>query len=198
MVMRARLFLPALALSLSLASGASAQTQSLQQAFADDVPLPILQSLSYVDIERGRALPLKDGQYLEEGRALRLLSAMAHGDLDRDGTRDVVVLLEERIGTTPTLHLAAVVQRAGRVRNMASIKLGDHAQVRSVAILEQIIELRLLVMGAGDTPGQPTQPMALAYRLAGSELLLMRRDPGRRLAVADRIVPASTVPPAGD
>ena len=178
--MRARSFMAALALSLSLATAAHTQNATTQQAFADDVPLPILQSLSYVDIERGRALTLTDGQYLDEGRVLRLLSSMAQGDLDRDGTRDVAVLLEERVGSSSMLYLSAVVQRAGRVRNLASLRLGRDVEVRSVTISDQQIELRVLAMAAGDAPGRPSVPMLLAYKLSDNELLLMRREPQRR------------------
>jgi hypothetical protein len=181
--MRARSFMAALALSLSLATAAHTQNATTQQAFADDVPLPILRSLSYVDIERGRALPLTDGEYLDEARALRLLPAMAQGDLDRDGTRDVAVLLEERVGANSMLYLSAVVQRAGRVRNLASLKLGRDVEVRSVTIADQQIELRVLAMAAGDAPGRPSMPMLLAYKLADNELLLMRREPQRRLSL---------------
>lgn len=186
--MRARHFLPALALSLSLSlSGASLAhaQQSAQQAFADDVPLPILQSLAYVDIEQGRALNLSEGFYRDERRAVRLLAGMiGNGDLDGDGTRDAAVLLEERGAQGTVLHVAMVVQRAGRVRNMASWRLGENVQVRSLTIEDGTAVLSLLAMGEGDLPAQPTVRMLVGLKLAGSEVQLMRREPKGRLAAA--------------
>lgn len=161
---------------------AHAQTQqAAANQQAPDLPLPILQSLAYVDIEPGRALSLNEGGYSDERRTLRLLTApMAHGDLDGDGTRDAVVLLEERRGDATILHLSAVVQRAGRVRNMASLKLGE-AQVTALAIENGTIVLALLGRGEGDAPAEPRQRLLLGWKLAGSELLLMRREPKGRL-----------------
>ncbi|MGE0154850.1 MAG: hypothetical protein AB7R90_19695 [Reyranellaceae bacterium] len=174
------------ALLLGLAGAAHAQTmQATLQAEPGDIPLPLLQSLPYVDIDKGRALILSEGRYFEEGRAVRLLAPMAQGDLDSDGTRDAAVLLEERIGATATLYLSAVVQRAGRVRNMASLRLGDGVQAQALAIVDQQIVVGLLAPRAGDAPGAPSLPTTLAFRLDGSELLLMRREPGRRTRIAN-------------
>jgi hypothetical protein len=181
-----RVVLLALALLAGPATSLHAQTQQAANlAPSLDLPLPLLQSLDYVDIEKGRALSLIDGRYSDERRVLRLLSApMAQGDLDGDGTRDAVVLLEERNADTAILHLAAVVQRAGRVRNMASIKLGEQAQVTAIAIENGTIVLTLLTAGAGDAPAAPRQRLLLGWKLAGSELLLMRREPkGRQAAL---------------
>lgn len=192
-----RVILVALALLAGPAIQTHAQTQqAANQQLPDlplpDLPLPILQSLSYVDIEKGRALELAGGVYRDERRALRLLSDLiAHGDLDHDGTRDAAVLLEERIAETTILHLAAVVQRAGRVRNMASWRLGEHAQVKSLAIENGIVVVSLLSLGEGDAPSRPTVKMVLGLKLAGSEMQLMRREPKGRLASDRR---SSTAP----
>ncbi|MDF3072973.1 MAG: hypothetical protein K0S54_640 [Alphaproteobacteria bacterium] len=172
----------ALALLAGPATYAHAQTQQAANLPSPDLPLPVLQSLDYVDIEKGRALSLIDGRYSDERRVLRLLATpMAQGDLDGDGTRDAVVLLEERNADTTILHLSAVVQRAGRVRNMASIKLGDHAQVTAMAIENGMIVLTLLTTGESDAAAEPRQRLLLGWKLAGSELLLMRREPKGRL-----------------
>jgi len=182
--MRARLLLSALALLTGLASDGLAQSQP--KSMAPDIPLPILQSLPYVDIESGRSLPLIDGVYADRKRSLRLEpSLVAQGDLDNDGTRDAAVLLEERINDVPTLHLAAVVQRAGRIRNMASLRLGEHVQIRSLAIEDKTIVLALLVMGEGDAKARPTLKMTLGLKLAGSELQIMRQEPGGRFTIAE-------------
>lgn len=182
--MRALAALSALVVLTGLASGGFAQGQP--KSMAPDIPLPILQSLPYVDIESGRALPLTDGLYADRTRSLRLEpSLLAHGDLDNDGARDAAVLLEERINDVPTLHLAAVVQRAGRVRNMASLRLGEHVQVRSLAIEDRTIVLALLVMGEGDAASRPTLKMTLGLKLAGSELQIMRQEPGGRFMLGE-------------
>lgn len=182
--MRALAVLPALALLTGLASNGFAQSQP--KSMAPDIPLPILQSLPYVDIESGRALTLTDGVYADRKRSLRLEpSLFAQGDLDNDGTRDAAVLLEERINDVSTLHLAAVVQRAGRIRNMASLRLGEHGQIRSLAIEDKTIVLALLVMGEGDAPARPTLKMTLGLKLAGSELQIMRQEPGGRFTLAE-------------
>jgi hypothetical protein len=178
-----RVVLLALALLAGPATYTHAQTQQAATQFSPDVPLQVLQSLAYVDIEKGRALSFIDGVYRDERRSMRLLDAsIAYGDLDHDGTRDAVVLLEERTRETTILHLAAVVQRAGRVRNMASWRLGEHAQVKSIAIDNGVVMLSLLAMGEGDVPAKPTVKMLLGLKLAGSEIQLMRREPKGRLA----------------
>jgi hypothetical protein len=187
-----RVVLLALALLAGPAINAAAQTQQAAALPSPDLPLPLLQSLDYVDIERGRALRLVDGRYSDERRVVRLLTAsIAQGDLDGDGTRDAAVLLEERKADTTILHLAAVVQRAGRVRNMASIKLGEQAQVAAIAIENGVIVLTLLTSGADDAPAVPRQRLLLGLRLAGSELLLMRREPKGRVLALPPAVDAS-------
>ncbi len=178
-----RVVLLALALLAGPAIETHAQTQQAANQQLPDLPLPVLQSLSYVDIEKGRALELAGGVYRDERRALRLLGDLiAHGDLDHDGTRDAVVLLEERTAETTIIHLAAVVQRAGRVRNMASWRLGEHAQVKSLAVENGIVVVSMLSLGEGDAPSRPTVKMVLGLKLAGSEMQLMRREPKGRLA----------------
>ncbi len=179
------LFLAASLLSgLSLAA-APAQAQSSPKALLPDLPLPILQSLSYVDIEPGRTVTLSDGMHQDDRRTLRLEpSLVAHGDLDHDGTRDAAVLIEQRVRDVPTLYLSVVVQRAGRVRNMASLLLGEHVQVRSLSIENRIVLLSLLVLGEGDAAARPTLQMTLGLKLDGSELQIMRQEPrGRFTAV---------------
>ncbi len=193
--MRARLLLLAFLAALGAAGGAAcgAFAQSLPptaspKALPSDLPLPVLQSLAYVDIAPNRALPLDRGIYRDAQRYLRLADELhAAGDLDGDGTRDAAVLLEERTLATgvPTLHLAGVVQRAFRVRNMASFRLGEHVQVRSLAIHDRQATLSLLVMGEGDAPARPTLKMTLALKLAGSEWQVMRQEPAGRFALAD-------------
>ena len=189
-----------LAAALPGIGGAQAQTttRSSPKAVLPDLPLSILQTLAYVDIAPGRALTLENGTHRDEARTLRLAGhteaaqalvgeLLAHGDLDGDGTSDAAVLLEEtRAGeTATTLHLAIVVQRAGRVRNMASLRLGPDVQVRSLAVATREALLELLVMGEGDAPGRPTLKMALALKLQGSEVLVMRQEPGGKFAPAD-------------
>ena len=179
-----------LAAALPGIGGAQAQTttRSSPKAVLPDLPLSILQTLAYVDIAPGRALTLENGTHRDEARTLRLVGELlAHGDLDGDGTSDAAVLLEEtRAGeTATTLHLAIVVQRAGRVRNMASLRLGPDVQVRSLAVATREALLELLVMGEGDAPGRPTLKMALALKLQGSEVLVMRQEPGGKFAPAD-------------
>ena len=170
--MRARFLLLALLAGLVPAATGHAQSipsTSSSKAVAPELPLPILQSLAYVDIESGRALQLTDGVY------------------EDDSTRDAAVLLEERnkaSGVT-TLHIAAVVQRAFRVRNMASLRLGEHVQVRALAIDNRHATLSLIVMGEGDDAFRPTLKMTLALKLAGSEWHIMRQEPGGRFKPAD-------------
>ena len=189
--MRARFLLLALLAGLVPAATGHAQSipsTSSSKAVAPELPLPILQSLAYVDIESGRALQLTDGVYEDARRHLRLEPTLyASGDLDGDSTRDAAVLREERnkaSGVT-TLHIAAVVQRAFRVRNLASLRLGEHVQVRALAIDNRHATLSLIVMGEGDDAFRPTLKMTLALKLAGSEWHIMRQEPGGRFKPAD-------------
>lgn len=180
---------PRVLFALALLCGFAAtpvRAQPSPKALLPDIPLPILQSLAYVDIEPGRAVALVDGTHDDGRRRLRLEpSLLAKGDLDNDGTRDAAVLIEQRLQGVPTLYVAAVVQRAGRIRNMASLRLGEHVQVRSLTIEHRIIVLSLLVPGEGDAAARPTLKMTLGLKLDGSELQLMRQEPRGRFTVAE-------------
>jgi len=101
------------------------------------------------------------------------MTAHARGDLDDDGALDAVVLLAATPDRTDYYYyyLAAVRNVGGRPRNVATLPLGQHVEIRDVAIRGG----RIVVEARSHAPGEPPEPMRTVerwiYRLAGDELV---------------------------
>jgi hypothetical protein len=143
-----------------------------------DLTLDVLQNAEYggiypepIQLMAGRY----EGEPFVEGGASRptvaFMEPYASGDLDGDGVNDAAVLLVESSGGSGSfVYLAAVLNRDGRPENVATLLLGDRAQVQSLTIEAGQIVAHMVTHGPDDPLCCPSQEVTQVYELQGSEL----------------------------
>ena len=105
---------------------------------------------------------------------VRLSDQIALGDLNGDRIEDGAVVLISNPGTSGTYYdLAVVVNLRGYGFNVAGEALGEGIQVKSVAIVSEVIKVEMVVHGPHDAKCCPTLPVTRSYRLQGNELVLV-------------------------
>jgi len=105
---------------------------------------------------------------------VRLSDQTALGDLNGDQVEDGAVVLISNPGTSGTYYdLAVVVNLKGYGFNVASEALGEGIQVKSIAIVSEVIKVEMVVHGPQDPKCCPTLPVTRSYRLQGIELVLV-------------------------
>lgn len=93
------------------------------------------------------------------------------GDLDGDGTDEVVVFLWESSGGSGTyIHIAVAGARDGQNLNIATAPVGDRVQLRSAKIDDGQIELDVVQQGPGDAACCPSQLARRYWRLDAAGL----------------------------
>ncbi len=140
-------------------------------------PPPTLEEMrnaTYTGIDT-TPIKLTDGRYEREpyipGGVIRqrieLLDGQpAIGDLDGDGVMDAVAFLSENDGGTATvLHMAVMSRIKGKIVNIATIRLGDRINIRSIAVERGQITLDLLQFGAKDAACCPSELIARVWTL---------------------------------
>ena len=91
---------------------------------------------------------------------------MLTGDLDGDGTDEVVVFLWESSGGSGTyIYIAVAGSRDGQNLNLATAPVGDRVQLRSGDINDGQIELGVVQQGPGDAACCPSQLARRYWRL---------------------------------
>ncbi len=96
----------------------------------------------------------------------------AFWDLDGDGEDDAAVLLVENAGGSGVfVYLAAVLNQGGKPVNVATMLLGDKAQVEELAIEAGQINVKMLTHSPGDPVCCPSQESLETYTLEGGELV---------------------------
>ena len=153
-----------------------------------------LASATYAGIEIQNPVTLVDGRwegapYASGGSARPVVTLVApfriEGDLDGDGTEEVVVLLTASAGGSGTaVYLAVVGQQAGTVRNLATTLLGDRVQIRRGSILEGRLTLDMLVSGTTDPACCPGNLVSETWTLADGRLVSVGGSPVERLSLA--------------
>jgi heat shock protein HslJ len=126
-----------------------------------------LAAATYHGLEALDPVTLTDGRWegapLVEGSAARPGIHLAPdfrvtGDLDGDGTDEVVVVLWETSGGTGTwVYLAMMGRVDGRVANLATQRLGDRVQIRDARIENAVLYVDVLQAGVHDAaccPGE--------------------------------------------
>lgn len=100
------------------------------------------------------------------------LVASGDGDLDDDGDADAAAVLVEERGMDRILRLHALLTEDGTVRDVATRMIGDRLEVRSVSVVDGLIDIDLLTRRPG-APAQtpPTVPTRLKFALTGRGLL---------------------------
>jgi len=139
-----------------------------------------LRNLTYRDIY-DHPVTLKDGLFEGEpfvsGGAARPRVELAAeprvtGDLNGDGVEDTAVLLTETAGGTGVnTYLAVVSRRDGRAENVATQRIGDRVQIRSLTVHAGALMLELITTGPGEPACCPTLKVRKTYQLQGSSLV---------------------------
>lgn len=89
------------------------------------------------------------------------------GDLDGDGSDEVVVLLSESSGGSGTfLYLAVVERKDGELENVATEPVGDRVQVRGARVEEGKIFLDVLRAGPNDAACCPGELATMGWKLS--------------------------------
>ena len=143
-----------------------------------------LQNMTYLLEIIAQALPdsdgrvtLKDGAFeqLYPGAAERISIKQikeARGDLNGDGLKDAVTLLAISTGGSGIfMHLAAVVNEGGVPRHAATLLLGDRVDVKSLAIKDGKIQLKMITQGPEDPMCCPTLEVSEEYQLLKDQLV---------------------------
>ncbi len=120
---------------------------------------------------------LVNGEYrkpIMEGSATELvirLVDVAFGDLDGDGIADAAVILVTNPGGSGTFYdLVAVLNRDGEPEHIATIALGDRAQIQALSVESGQITVRMITHGPDDPMCCPTQEVEQIYALQGDKL----------------------------
>lgn len=173
-------------------TAALALAASLGACGGDDGPAPTspeaLANATYLtEAAEGGEVTLEEGRYVfAPGAPVSevVLVGSGEGDLDGDGETDAAAVLIEASGLARILRLHALLGSEEGVEDVAARMLGDRFAVRSVAIEDGLVDVRLLTR----RPGAPVQtPASVPTRL--------------RFALTDRgLVPVNPPEPvpAGD
>ena len=116
-----------------------------------------------------------EGEPFVEGGASRptvTFVSHAFGDLNGDGTTDAAVALVENSGGSGVFwYLAAMINRDGKLFNVATHFLGDRWQVQSMVITDGEIVLDAVTHGPDDPMCCPTQEVTKRYQLQDDQLV---------------------------
>lgn len=121
----------------------------------------------------GGALKLIDNHYEDSDLTSAELDALqVSGDLDGDGTHELVVLLNTGTGGSGLFRDLYVLRRqAGGLVVSAPGFLGDRVEVRALRIEHGELVVDLVVQGENDPLCCPTRPVTYRFRLANNELV---------------------------
>jgi heat shock protein HslJ len=113
-------------------------------------------------------------------------SFLLTGDVDADGREEAVVLLWESSGGSGTrLYLAVMATRDKGIENLGTKLVGDRVQVRTGALDERLITLKLVQAGPGDAMCCPTQKANKSWRLGENGLALVASEVTGTISIAD-------------
>ncbi|MBI2624631.1 hypothetical protein HYW67_04080 [Candidatus Parcubacteria bacterium] len=94
------------------------------------------------------------------------------GDLDKDGIADAVVEIRTNLGGTGTFpYLVAVLNRAGKPQQGATLGLGDRELINSLAIENGLLTVDLLTQGPNDGACCPSVRTVTHYRLSRGKFI---------------------------
>lgn len=132
------------------------------------------------DIPRIGRIKLRDGTFDRGsddslGRSpvhIGSVDLFAFGDLDGDGSEDVVTFLSKRFGG-PSLFLSLEVflNKGGSPFHVASYTVGDRVGIDSVEIVRGVINVHAITQGPSDSICCPTLHMCRTLRLEKGQLI---------------------------
>ncbi len=120
---------------------------------------------------------LTDGSYQDDDLVSSELDALtARGDIDGNGTEDLIVVLVTNTGGSGIFYEIYALRNAQPPQNNAiqvSIPafLGDRVVVNELRIEQNTIVVDLIVQGANDPLCCPTLPVTWRFRLDGNSLV---------------------------
>lgn len=108
-------------------------------------------------------------------------SLRVSGDLDGDGLKDTAVfLIEKSAGSGTFTWLAVIARREGQVQNIATRRIGDRVQLRSLTYDEGSLIVEMIAAGPTEPACCPTRKIRNTYRLDGVQLVEVESwDEGR-------------------
>jgi hypothetical protein len=108
---------------------------------------------------------LTNGTYRAPGNVVVTMSQqMATGDVNQDGVADAVTVLRvTEANRKPTFYLAAVVNQAGKPVNVATVSLAQGFAVKSLAMKNRQVTVKLLKYAPNDAPCCPSQLISQSY-----------------------------------
>jgi heat shock protein HslJ/LysM repeat protein len=136
-----------------------------------------------------------EGEPFVEGGASRptvtfIPDPVAYGDVPGDDQNDAAVLLAENSGGSGTfVYLAVVVNQDGQPVNVATILLGDRAQVQSMKIENKQIAVNLIQHGPDDPMCCPSQQVIKTFALQGDQLVEVSSEEVSAAATLELIGP---------
>ncbi|MCD6289750.1 MAG: META domain-containing protein [Anaerolineae bacterium] len=122
---------------------------------------------------------LKDGEYREPaapGSATELVVSLTDfyvfGDINGDGVDDAAVILVSDPGGSGTFYdLAVLLNKDGKLENVASKTLGDRIQVESMWLDAGDVVVQMLTHGPNDPLCCPSVEQTVRYHLQGNVLI---------------------------
>jgi heat shock protein HslJ len=121
---------------------------------------------------------LVNGEYrkpIMEGSATEIvirLVSVALGDLNGDGVADAAVVLVTDPGGSGTFYdLVTVLNRDGKPEHVATVSLGDRAEIQTLSAESGQIVVRMITHGPNDPMCCPTQEVKQIYALQGDTLV---------------------------
>lgn len=159
-------------------------TQTAQPPQATQVPPSILKDLPNIEYlielaSTGKA-QLRDGDFEEPAAPdsatktkIQLSKEQAVGDVNGDGLEDALVLLVADPGGSGTFtYLALVINDNGKPKPIASVLLGDRIIVKSLAIQDGQVVVKLLTRKPGEPmAAKPTIEVNRIFTLEGDRLV---------------------------
>ena len=126
---------------------------------------------TYIGLANGQ-ITMKDGRWEKDKAFAALLEGfLIAGDLDRDGTPETVVIVNEGVrGGATSFYLAVISRRGGQIVNLSTVKIGAPMQIRSAAVENANVNLNVIRAGANDQPCCPTEKATISYTMPAGAL----------------------------
>jgi hypothetical protein len=145
-----------------------------------DLTVESLKNAKYNSIFwKNETIKLKDGSYTREhpdsvsvGHLGIFDDKILFGDLNGDGEKDAVIILDSSFGGTGHFYeLAVVVNKNGEPLQIASEDLGDRSIINSLEINDGKIIIDIIIHGPGDGGCCPTLRKIFEYELQNDKLI---------------------------
>jgi len=147
-----------------------------------------LKNLTYTinpSSDKPMKVKLSNGKYSRRDSPLDFvmtsINRTAIGDLNHDGKPDAAVILFSNYGGSGDFaELAAVVNKDGLPKHVASAFLGDRVVIQSLAINKGIILVDMLAHGPKDAMANPTLRQTKRFRLVDGKLASFFGNTGKQ------------------